>query len=548
MLHSNKITFVLFALAISLAAAQSAHAWSFIINTLNPPLNQCATCHASTSDYTIMNPYGDDFLMPSHRTSYANKHRNQTGGMAVTKDCSSSGCHSAGQGYPIKATGLDNMDSDGDLYTNIVEITAGTFPGDATDFPADSTAPTVTAFSLPATSGSLTVSITSFTATDNVGVTGYMVTDYATAPSAGDSGWSATAPLTYTCATADIYTLYAWAKDAAGNVSASSSAQVDTTPSQDRVNDPPVAFAGDDQVVSEGATVNLSGVGSTDDLGIISYAWAQLDGTGGSAIASNDPLAVMLSDSSSITPYFMTPPVSVGGATLTFRVTVTDGDGAQHSDEVSITVNDNGIREFDGMPGVVSTETASGDPIGIGTHSSNACTQITTLELGDFQESAIIKPAGLLYGLVDFELIVNDPANASITIYFPAPVPQDYKWFKYTDAKGWFDFSRDKISGGTGEGALFNNDRTQITIYINDNSEYDDDPTTGIIKDPGGLGTGTTVATVNVGSNSFGGRNGGGCFIDAAAYRTGMNLPLLLFVGTLLLLAVIDGWFSARKS
>jgi hypothetical protein len=229
-------------------------------------------------------------------------------------------------------------------------------------------------------------------------------------------------------------------------------------------------------------------------------------------------------------------------------VTVTDGDGAQHSDEVSITVDDNGISAFDGMPGVVSTETAAGDPIGIGTQSSNACIQITTLELEDFQGSATIEPTGLLYGLVDFELIVNDPANSSITIYFPAPVAQDYKWYKYTVAKGWFDFSRDIISGGAGEGALFNNDRTQITLYINDNSEYDDNPTTGIIKDPGGLATGTTVAAVNVGSNSFGGSSAGGCFIDAAADRTGMNFLSLLFVGTLLLLAVIDGWFSTRKS
>ncbi|MGD8836938.1 MAG: hypothetical protein PVJ84_12065 [Desulfobacteraceae bacterium] len=536
MLRSNQITRLLLAFALSLFGAQSVYAWSFIIDTLDAPLNQCSTCHDSTSDYTIMNGYGDDFLNPGHRASYAGKHRGQTGALTVTKDCTTSGCHSAGSGYPIKATGLDEMDSDGDGFTNVTEISAGTSPGDAGDFPEDSTAnsvpedstaPSITAFTLPATSGSLTVSITSFTAADNVEVTGYMVTDYATAPSADDSGWSDTAPAIYRCANADVYTLYAWAKDAAGNVSVSSSAQVDTSHSQTMVNDPPVAFAGDDQIVSEGATVNLSGVGSTDDLGIISYSWAQLDGTGGSAIASDDALAVVLSDSSGITPYFITPPVSVGGATLTFRVTVTDGDGAQHSDEVSITVNDNGISAFDAMPGVVSTATAAGDPIGIGTQSRNVCTQLSTLELEEFQGAATTEPAELLYGLVDFELIVNDPANSSITIYFPSPVPEGYKWFKYTDADGWFDFDRDKISGGTGEGALFNDDRTQITLYINDNSEYDDDPTAGIIRDPGGLATGTTVATVNVGSDSFEG--GSGCFIDAGADRTCMNLPWDIF-------------------
>ena len=537
MLRSNKITLLILSLVISLAAAQSVHAWVFLTSTLNSPLNQCATCHASTTDYTIMNSYGDDYLRPSHRSAYINEHRGD--GLTTCSPCHSSS-------YPIKATGLDDMDSDGDLYTNIAEITAGTFPGDANDYPADSSAPTVTAFSAPATSSSLTVSITSFTASDNVGVTGYMITDYATSPSAGDAGWSASAPATFTTASADIHTLYAWAKDSAGNVSTSSSVQVDTTPSMGHVNDPPVAFAGDDQTVTEGCTVQLSGVGSTDDVGIISYAWVQLSGSGGSAVASSDPLAVVLSDSNGITPYFMTPSVMAGGATLTFRVTVTDGDGAQHSDEVNITIDDNGISDFDGMPGVVSTETPDGDPIGIGVESSNACTHITTMGLADFDQPTTIQPAGLLYGLVDFELRVNDPANSSVTIYFPAPVPQDYKWYKYTDARGWFDFDRDVISGGTGEGAVFNSDRTQITLYINDNSEYDDDPTVGIIKDPGGLATGTTVSSVNVGSNSFGGSSGG-CFIDAAADPDALSLPLLIFVGTLLLLAIIDGWSSAKK-
>jgi uncharacterized protein YjiK len=85
----------------------------------------------------------------------------------------------------------------------------------------DTTAPTVTAFDLPSTSSSLTVPILTFTATDNVGVTGYLATESATKPSAGAAGWSATAPTQYTFAAAGTRTLYGWAKDAAGNVSSS---------------------------------------------------------------------------------------------------------------------------------------------------------------------------------------------------------------------------------------------------------------------------------------------------------------------------------------
>jgi hypothetical protein len=91
---------------------------------------------------------------------------------------------------------------------------------------ADTTAPTVTAFTIPASGTTLTVTITTLTATDNVGVTGYLVTESATKPLASATGWSATKPASYTFASAGSKTLYAWAKDAAGNVSASRSAPV----------------------------------------------------------------------------------------------------------------------------------------------------------------------------------------------------------------------------------------------------------------------------------------------------------------------------------
>jgi hypothetical protein len=84
----------------------------------------------------------------------------------------------------------------------------------------DITAPTVTAFTVPSKSSSLTIPITTFTATDDVAVTGYMITTSSTAPLAGDAGWSASAPASYHVASNGNYTLYPWAKDASGNVSA----------------------------------------------------------------------------------------------------------------------------------------------------------------------------------------------------------------------------------------------------------------------------------------------------------------------------------------
>ena len=89
--------------------------------------------------------------------------------------------------------------------------------------------PVVTAFSIPTTASSLIVDITTFTASDSVSVTGYKLTETSTAPSAGDSGWAVTASTTYTFSSAGSKTLYAWAKNAAGNVSASASSSVTVT-------------------------------------------------------------------------------------------------------------------------------------------------------------------------------------------------------------------------------------------------------------------------------------------------------------------------------
>jgi outer membrane protein OmpA-like peptidoglycan-associated protein len=97
---------------------------------------------------------------------------------------------------------------------------------------ADTTPPTVTSFSIPARSSSLTVPITSFSATDNpggTGVAGYRVTESVFTPSPSDSNWRTFAPSNYTFATEGTKTLYAWAKDAAGNVSTSLSANVTLT-------------------------------------------------------------------------------------------------------------------------------------------------------------------------------------------------------------------------------------------------------------------------------------------------------------------------------
>jgi len=84
----------------------------------------------------------------------------------------------------------------------------------------DTSKPVVSAFAVPATSTSLNIPITTFTATDNVAVAGYKVTTSSTPPGAGAAGWTASAPTAFAVGASGTYTLYPWAKDAAGNVSA----------------------------------------------------------------------------------------------------------------------------------------------------------------------------------------------------------------------------------------------------------------------------------------------------------------------------------------
>lgn len=92
-------------------------------------------------------------------------------------------------------------------------------------------------------------------------------------------------------------------------------------------NTPPTANAGPDQTVEPWSEVTLNGSGSTDpDGSITSYTWTQTAGT-----------PVTLSSTTTANPTFAAP-ASIAGETLTFRLTVTDNQGATSSpDTVDIT-------------------------------------------------------------------------------------------------------------------------------------------------------------------------------------------------------------------
>ena len=110
------------------------------------------------------------------------------------------------------------------------------------------------------------------------------------------------------------------------------------------------------------------------------------------------------------------------------------------------------------------------------------------------------KPSNTLYGLLDMQIKVGKPGDtATVTVFLPAPAPAGYTWFKYNSQQGWYDFS---------DNAVFNADRTQVTLTLVDGGIGDDDGVAnGVIRDPSGLASGSSAST-----------GGGGCFIATAAY------------------------------
>jgi hypothetical protein len=137
---------------------------------------------------------------------------------------------------------------------------------------AEAVPPTVNTFTATSPTNSLNIPITAFTATDNVAVTGYLITTSATPPLPGAAGWTGTAPGTYTVGSSGTYTLYPWAKDAAGNVSAvfatprtvvvdTSAPTVNTftaTSPTSNVNIPITAFTASDNVAVTGYLITES--------------------------------------------------------------------------------------------------------------------------------------------------------------------------------------------------------------------------------------------------------------------------------------------------
>jgi hypothetical protein len=249
----------------------------------------------------------------------------------------------------------------------------------------------------------------------------------------------------------------------------------------------PITVTQGETVALDGGNISIAAQGSAS----AQCMWRQVSGA-----------PVTLSDPTSSKPTFVAPPAGAGSEQLTFEYKTTNSVGSEVTATTTVSVSGNGITGF--PSDVVTFKSATDKNMGMRV-SSGALTSITTLDLETLPGSTN-KPSNMVYGLVNMQINVSNPGDtATVTVFLPSPAPEGYKWFKYNARDGWYDF---------GDRAVFNADRTQITLTLVDGGTGDDDGVAnGVIRDPSGLGT--TSAPVG-GSSSGGG--GAGCFIATAAY------------------------------
>lgn len=260
---------------------------------------------------------------------------------------------------------------------------------------------------------------------------------------------------------------------------------------------PPVAEAGPDLPAVEGTHVKLDGSASVPaevTRQITAYSWTQINGPD-----------VFLSNAGSADPGFMTPPVGTEGAVLVFQLTVEDAIGLTGTDEVTITIQDNGITGF--PADVLTFYCANGQPAGVSVQGGANLLNIVPVDPSTLP-AANHTPDGMIYGLFDITIGVPTPGTqADVAFYFPSPAESSHVWVRYNASDGWSDFS---------DHSSFGADRKSIAIHLTDGATGDDDQSANnVIENISGLGVFALQPAGDDNEPGGGGGGGGsGCFIS----------------------------------
>jgi len=239
---------------------------------------------------------------------------------------------------------------------------------------------------------------------------------------------------------------------------------------------PPNPDAGPDQNVDEGSTVTLDGSGSTDPEGaIVTYEWIELSANG-----------ILLSDPNAIQPTFVTPPVNAPFINLQFQLTVTNNFGVTASDDVFITVEDNGITGF--PDDVISFYSFGENPLAMGIRVDDPLDAglvfLDTVDPDVYPFDVLSTPQLMVYGLINFMIRVMQPGETvTLTVFLSEALNGFWSWFKYDEiTETWIDYLELGI-------ALYNPGWNQVTIILQDGGLGDMDLVIdSMILDPSGPG------------------------------------------------------------
>jgi hypothetical protein len=197
--------------------------------------------------------------------------------------------------------------------------------------------------------------------------------------------------------------------------------------------------------------------------------------------------------------------------TTGFLVVDLNGNGIPDVDEVDDTVDFN----LDGIPDINQPDIIKcirdydgSASIGIETVSGSGA-EIESLEIIDPSTISdnLNRPADLIFGLFAYRIRVQNPGDTvKVRVYFSGKIFASDVFYKYDTVNGWQNYS---------EHTTFNNDGQSVTLEVKDGGFGDSDGiANGVIVDPGGIASGGSTFSTDVGSNVM------GCFIATAAFGT----------------------------
>ena len=138
-----------------------------------------------------------------------------------------------------------------------------------------------------------------------------------------------------------------------------------------------------------------------------------------------------------------------------------------------------------------------------------------------------------LTGVIGFKLyVLEEPATATVTVYFSQPAPADALWYKYDPDEGWSIYPQ----------AVLSADRRSVTLTLEDGGVGDQDGVrNGIIVDPAGLGYSTQSSGTTVTGSAAAAGGGGGCFIETASMAPESHFIYALLAGLILSACMLVG-------